>query len=84
MQHGARMGGVYAKSPAQQALLCGAIAFLLRWYLRCYRQLRPTTRQEISAWGLPVTAARLSEHIPQEEQHLLAMAARLAVQADTS
>ncbi len=78
------MGWVYAKSPAQQALLRGAIAFLLRWHLRRYCQLRPTTRQEISAWSLPVTAARLSENISQEEPHLLALVARLAAQADAS
>lgn len=79
-----RMGWVYAKSPTRQALLRGAIALLLRFYLGRYRQLRPITRQEISAWALPITAARLSEHIPQEEPHLLALVARLAAQAGAS
>ena len=62
MQHGARMGWVYAKSPAQQALLCGAIALLLRFDATA--SYAPSHARR-SAPGLPITAARLSEHIPQ-------------------
>ncbi len=42
-------------------------------YLRSYLQLRPASREQIAAWQLPVTAARLTEDIPEEKDHLLAL-----------
>jgi len=40
-------------------------------YLRRYLQLRPAMHEQITAWLLPVVAARLAENIPEEEQGFL-------------
>ena len=42
-------------------------------YLRSYLQLHPASREQIAAWQLPVAAARLTEDIPEEKDHLLAL-----------
>jgi hypothetical protein len=44
-------------------------------YLRRYLQLRPTyvSRQQLTAWQLPVAAGRLSEGIAEEKEQLLAL-----------
>jgi aminoglycoside phosphotransferase (APT) family kinase protein len=41
-------------------------------YLKRYLQLRPTSREEIAAWRLPILAARLNENIAPEQAQLLA------------
>jgi Ser/Thr protein kinase RdoA (MazF antagonist) len=42
-------------------------------YLRRYFQLHSRSRTELAGWQLPVTAARLSEGIPEETEQLLMM-----------
>ncbi len=42
-------------------------------YLKRYLRLRPTSRQQIAAWQLPIAAARLAENIAEEERRLLAV-----------
>lgn len=42
-------------------------------YLRRYCRLRSVSQEQIDAWMLPVTAARLSEQIPGEGDRLVAM-----------
>ncbi len=42
-------------------------------YLRRYFQLRPDSRAALSAWMLPVAAARLEDGIPEEQSRLLAL-----------
>jgi len=76
-----RVSWLYAENPAQRLLRRGVTPVLIALYLRRYRQLRPATRQEINAWALPVTAARLSEGVTQEERHLLKRVARLAARS---
>ncbi len=44
-----------------------------RFYLQRYRSHRPAPADELAAWRLPVAAARLSEHIEEEEERLLAI-----------
>jgi len=41
-------------------------------YLKRYLQLRPASRQRISAWELPLITARLADNIPEERDLLLA------------
>jgi len=41
-------------------------------YLRRYLQIRPGSRKQITAWLLPVAAARVAENIPEEKQRFLA------------
>ena len=45
-------------------------------YLRRYLALHPLPRPQPEAWRLPVAAARLSEHIPEEERALAALVDR--------
>lgn len=73
-----QMGRVYPKSAIQRAAVRGVSAAFRAVYLRRYRQFRPASRAQITAWQLPVAAARLSEGITEEEPHLLALVARLA------
>ena len=42
-------------------------------YLRRYLQIRPGSRKQITAWLLPVVAARLAENVPGEEERFLAL-----------
>jgi hypothetical protein len=76
-----RMGSVYSKSAFQRGILRGIIALLLALYVRRYRQLRPFMPEEIAAWQLPVTAARLCEGVTPEEPRLLALVAKLAMKS---
>lgn len=74
-----RMGSVYPKSAIQRRVLRGIMAFPLAVYLRRYRQLVPAPAEMLAAWQLPVAAARLCEDITEEEPHLLALVAKLAM-----
>ncbi len=55
-----------------------AIVRLAAAYLRRYRQLAPFRASELTAWRLPVVAARLSEGVTQEEERLVALVSSLA------
>lgn len=41
-------------------------------YLKRYLQLRPVSRDRISAWELPLVASRLADNIPEERELILA------------
>jgi aminoglycoside phosphotransferase (APT) family kinase protein len=72
-----RAGFLYAHSPTERFMRKGALALLSRLYLRRYRQLRPLDMEQLRAWELPVTAARLTEEIGEEEAYLLERVRRL-------
>ena len=40
-------------------------------YLRLYSQIRPISFEDVESWRLPITAARLSAGIKEEENRLL-------------
>ena len=42
-------------------------------YLRRYSQIRPMSLENVQMWHLPITAARLSESIKEEESRLLSI-----------
>lgn len=42
-----------------------------RAYIRRYLELRPESWKEMASWRLPLTAARMSENIEGEQEHLL-------------
>jgi aminoglycoside phosphotransferase (APT) family kinase protein len=76
-----RIGWLYAENSAQRRLRRLATPAFSALYLRRYRQVHPAMRREINAWALPVTAARLSEGVTQEESLLLDRVALLAARA---
>lgn len=41
-------------------------------YLKRYLELRPVSRDRISAWELPLVASRIADNIPEEEELILA------------
>jgi len=41
-------------------------------YLKRYLELRPVSRDLISAWELPLVASRLADNIPEERELILA------------
>ncbi len=41
-------------------------------YLKRYMELRPVSRDQISAWELPLVASRLADNIPEERELILA------------
>lgn len=41
-------------------------------YLKRYLELRPVSRDRISAWELPLVASRLADNIPEEKEIILA------------
>lgn len=45
----------------------------IKVYLRRYSQIRPTSLENMQMWHLPITAARLSESIKEEESRLLSI-----------
>ncbi len=60
--------------PGRASGLVLAARGLFRWlYLQRYRSHRPAPADELAAWRLPVAAARLGEHIEEEEERLLAI-----------
>ncbi|HEU5347885.1 MAG TPA: aminoglycoside phosphotransferase family protein [Ktedonobacterales bacterium] len=67
-----RASFVYPKSRAERIARRALTATLNRLYLRRYRQLRPIDRARLTAWELPITAARLIEDIAEEESYLRA------------
>ena len=72
-----RASFIHMHSAAARTLQRGGSALLSRLYLRRYRQLRPFNMARLRAWELPVTAARLSEGVEQEEAFLLERVRRL-------
>lgn len=78
-----RVSWLYVENPVQRLLRRGVTPVVIALYLRRYRQVHPATRQEINAWALPVTAARLSEGVTAEEPLLLKRVARLAARIPT-
>lgn len=42
-------------------------------YLKRYLELRPVSRDRISAWELPLVASRLADNIPEERELILAL-----------
>jgi aminoglycoside phosphotransferase (APT) family kinase protein len=54
---------------------------MLSQYLRSYRRLRPLDMSAVKRWEIPISAARLSEGIPEEVPRLLAFLERAAGQA---
>jgi aminoglycoside phosphotransferase (APT) family kinase protein len=72
-----RAGFHYADSPTERLMRKGALVLLSHLYLRRYHQLRPLDMERLRAWELPVTAARLSEKIREEEAYLLGRVRRL-------
>lgn len=79
-----RMGSVYPKSAFQRSVFRGMLTLLLALYLHRYRQLVPSTPEELAVWQFPVAAARLSEGVTEEEPHLLALVAKLAMKQKES
>ena len=55
----------------QQSLINSFRALFWSIYLKRYLRLRPSSRQEIESWLLPVMAARLAENVPGEEERFL-------------
>lgn len=49
-------------------------------YVSRYAQIRPTQRQQLQLWKLPVMAGRLHEHIPEEERRRLVGLVQAALQ----
>lgn len=75
-----RASHLYVKTPAEGMVRRTLVPILNTLYLRRYRQLRPLDPARLAAWELPVTAARLSEGVAEEEEYLLARVRRLAAQ----
>jgi uncharacterized protein (TIGR02172 family) len=44
-----------------------------RAYIRRYLELRPESWKEMTSWNLPIAAARMSENIEGEQEHLIAI-----------
>jgi aminoglycoside phosphotransferase (APT) family kinase protein len=75
------IGAPIDSTPLWRRLLINRLRqVVLNTYLRRYRDLTGVTSAEIAAWTLPITAARLSEPIPQETARLLAQIEALAAQ----
>lgn len=64
--------------PPARTAIASARPALHAAYLRRYAELRPVSREQLSAWTLPVAAARLSHNLPTaESERLLSLVHRL-------
>lgn len=72
-----RASVAYERSSAARLAKRAVRPVLSALYLRRYRQLAPFDVARLTAWELPVTAARLCEGVTLEEAYLLARVQRL-------
>lgn len=63
-------------SPAARALIATFRRLFAAVYWRRYRALTGMPAEEVAAWRVPVLAARLAEHIPEEQARLVALVER--------